>query len=503
MTRKEPDDDISDRTVIRGPVAPRPAGAPAPAMEDSATVFVPGGAAWPAGPSSASETVFLAAPPVADSASRNAAPSGVSPARLDGIRYGSANPLLSAAAPLLMLLGGLRLQPARQDVAALADQVAAAIEAFELKVIKSDAVSPRDAGIAKYVLCAMADDIAGHLPGHAGWSRHAMLARFFGAADSGTGFFEALNSVLAAPEGRSDVLELMHACLSLGFLGQYRNAGASADDLQRIRTDVYETLRYFRARPPQDISPRWQGAPSARPQRRRRVPLWGVAAAAAAVVAGTFFALRTTVTAEGEAAATELLALNPAAPVTIQRAGIVPVAEPAKPAAAAPQTEPQEPVAPPRLERIRSLLGDDIAAGRLSVGSKGDFVTIEIDNRQIFATGGAKATKDFEPIAARIAAALDPEAGAIRIVGHTDTVKPRKSSPFKSNFDLSQARAKAVAAVLTPHLKDAARISAEGKGEDEPIADNATADGRAKNRRVDILIAREDEPAADKADATP
>jgi type VI secretion system protein ImpK len=71
-------------------------------------------------------------------------------------------------------------------------------------------------------------------------------------------------------------------------------------------------------------------------------------------------------------------------------------------------------------------------------------------------------------------------------------VKPRKSSAFKSNFDLSVARAKAVQALMAKLLKDPSRISVDGKGEDEPIADNGTADGRAKNRRVDVMISKQE-----------
>jgi type VI secretion system protein ImpK len=96
------------------------------------------------------------------------------------------------------------------------------------------------------------------------------------------------------------------------------------------------------------------------------------------------------------------------------------------------------------------------------------------------------------PVAQRIAEALNPEPGPIHVIGHTDNVKPRASGPFKSNFDLSVARAKSVEAVLAASLSDASRLVVEGKGEDEPIADNKTPEGRAANRRVEIMIPREE-----------
>ena len=110
----------------------------------------------------------------------------------------------------------------------------------------------------------------------------------------------------------------------------------------------------------------------------------------------------------------------------------------------------------------------------------------------LFQSGRADVKPEFEPVAVRIASALDTERGPIKIVGHTDNVKPKKSSAFKSNFDLSVARAKSVEKMIAPHFSDPSRTAVEGKGEDEPIADNATPEGRAKNRRVDVMIPREE-----------
>ena len=99
---------------------------------------------------------------------------------------------------------------------------------------------------------------------------------------------------------------------------------------------------------------------------------------------------------------------------------------------------------------------------------------------------------EFEPVAERIAAALETEPGPIKVVGHTDNVKPSGTGRFKSNFDLSVARAKAVQDVMAPAISDPARFIVEGKGEHEPIADNSTDEGRAQNRRVEIMIPREE-----------
>ena len=94
-----------------------------------------------------------------------------------------------------------------------------------------------------------------------------------------------------------------------------------------IRRDVYATLRADRPRPAADISPRWQGMTAATGGGGRRVPLWAIAAGLVAVVAGSFFVVRSLATDEADAMAQTVLALDPAAQVTIERADFAPMTE--------------------------------------------------------------------------------------------------------------------------------------------------------------------------------
>jgi type VI secretion system protein ImpK len=402
----------------------------------------------------------------------------------DSVKYAAANPILAAAAPLLILLGQLRLVPVERQAQPLAAHIAEAIETFDRAIEKSDVVE-EDARIAKFALCETADDLIGNLPWPTtdSWAQHSMQRRFFHTEPIGTGFYAALNKILADPASHYDLLELMHACLSLGFEGQYRGVAREDNNLERVRRDVYETLRYFKAHPGEDISPHGQSLAATTTQSPNRLPLWVVAAAATALVTATFFTLRVFITNEGDAVAAELLALNPSTPVVIERADVVSLAEPEKVIA---------PTAMTQLDRIRSALTEEIEGGGLTVTTRGDFIVVEINNLLLFESGRAEAKPEFQSIAVDIVAALEPEPGPIRIVGHTDNVKPRRSSTFKSNFDLSLARAKAVEAMLAPKFSNPSRITVDGKGEDEPVADNATPEGRAKNRRVDVMIPREE-----------
>ncbi|MET3577124.1 type VI secretion system protein ImpK [Mesorhizobium robiniae] len=404
----------------------------------------------------------------------------------DSVSYSAANPILAAAAPLLMLLGQLRLLSVERQAEPLAEHVADTIEKFDRTMEKSG-VPEEDARIAVFALCETADDLIGNMPWPKSddWAQHGMLSRFFHVEPTGTGFFEALNKVLATPEAHYDLLELMHACLSLGFEGQYRGLAREDTDLERVRRDVYETLRYFRARTDEEVSPHWQGMAATMTKSSTRLPLWAVAAAASTLLTAAFFVLRVLITNEGDAAAGQLLALNPSTPVTIERASVAPLAAPVKAA-------PPVAAAVTQIDRIRTALAKNIARGGLIVGTQGRFIVVEINNLLLFQSGRAEIKPEFGPIAADIAAALETEPGPIRIVGHTDNVKPRKSSAFKSNFDLSVARAKAVEAMMAPQFSQPSRITVEGKGEDEPIADNTTPEGRAQNRRVDVMIPKEE-----------
>jgi type VI secretion system protein ImpK len=77
----------------------------------------------------------------------------------------------------------------------------------------------------------------------------------------------------------------------------------------------------------------------------------------------------------------------------------------------------------------------------------------------------------------------------VRIEGHADS-DPVTSLTFPDNVALSRARAEKVAALFRLRLSDPSRVSATGFGATQPIADNSTADGKALNRRVEVVIPR-------------
>ena len=128
----------------------------------------------------------------------------------------------------------------------------------------------------------------------------------------------------------------------------------------------------------------------------------------------------------------------------------------------------------------------------LSSDSQYQYVLLTIKGSVLFASGSAEIKKEAKPILSKISDVLaDFNGYTVEITGHTDNV-PISSSAFKDNNWLSSARALNAAEYLidTAGLNPS-YIKYSGRGEYEPIADNKNADGRAKNRRIEIKIYNE------------
>ena len=168
-------------------------------------------------------------------------------------------------------------------------------------------------------------------------------------------------------------------------------------------------------------------------------------------------------------------ALPPPGAVEILRPGVAVGAAPAV-------TRPVATVAPLLVACLRT-------AGLPENAVAEDFqkVRVRLPSAGLFASGRADLDGSFHPLVACLGRALDGESGRVLVVGHTDSV-PIRSSRFPSNYELSKARAESVRAVLAEAISDPARIVVEGRADTEPVASNTDENGRARNRRVEILL---------------
>lgn len=478
-TGKPPFDpfEAGDRTVIR----PNPGGRRQPLPPQAPSPSAPGTTdeAWLAGSGQSQPLapVQAAPPPVVAGA-------GVKAADLQAIRaldVADENPIMRAARPLLVLLSNLRVSGSQQKVAPLMEAVAQSIGEFE-RDMRNTGVPEDQANTAKYVMCATADDIVQNIPGsdrHV-WTQHSMLSRFFQMRTSGVGFFDELAKAKANPALYYNLLELMHACMSLGFEGQYRSSGGGDVTLQQVRRDVYHTLRHLRPRVGDEISPHWRGQDIAAEAGSARVPGWAVGAIAAALLLGIFIALRLLLSDSAEAFAERMLNLHPSGEVVLARDAYEPFDVASIPANST------------QLERIRAALAEEIASGRAAVDLAGQNILTRLVTDVLFQSGSADIREDVRGVLEKVAQTLDKEPKEILVVGHSDSVPLKSQVRFKSNHDLSVQRAQSVAEVMKPHLADQSRLVVEGRGPDDPIASNKSAEGRAQNRRVDVLLPRTD-----------
>jgi chemotaxis protein MotB len=123
-------------------------------------------------------------------------------------------------------------------------------------------------------------------------------------------------------------------------------------------------------------------------------------------------------------------------------------------------------------------------------------LTVDILDRVLFDTGEALLKPGGQQVLRQVAEVLAqyPERPVL-VIGHTDNVpfRPGSRGLYASNWELSTARATAAVRFLCEQAGvDPRRLGAVGYGEFRPLADNATADGRAKNRRITLVVLAED-----------
>jgi chemotaxis protein MotB len=150
------------------------------------------------------------------------------------------------------------------------------------------------------------------------------------------------------------------------------------------------------------------------------------------------------------------------------------------------------PQAPPRLDLVRDelarVLADAIAAGQLELIEDARGLVVSLPERATFAPASTDMTASALELVGRVAIAVQPFDRPLRIEGHTDNV-PISTREFRSNWELSTARAATVIRFLIERVAfDPRRLSAAGYGEFHPRVANDSAENRARNRRVDIVI---------------
>ncbi|MEM1431499.1 MAG: type IVB secretion system protein IcmH/DotU [Pseudomonadota bacterium] len=517
----EPDD--ADRTVIkpnlggrRASPAAQPAAAPAPNFDPLANPMAPqqpaGGAAPAADPSAYG---------MPQQAMPQAVPGGNTAPGEPNVEAGMTgmNRLNAAAATLFSLVSRIRNRAQHMDPDKLRRSVIAEVRGFENRCLQAG-IEAQEVKIARYAICATLDDVVLNTPwgSQSSWAMQSMVGTFHKETVGGDRFYDLLARLEKEPGKNIDLLEFMYMCLSLGFEGRLRVEPNGIDRHMQIRAGLARIVRGQRGPWERDLSPHWKGVDLPHKVLSIWKPVWLTTATVAILLTITFLGLSYLLNRDGEHVLGQMSVLDTGVVATLKRVAPEPIPPALPPSAsltAGGQTEGETPREP--------LLEDEVAEGLVEVIEDVTKVTVRVSGRAMFASASDQLQPEYQDLVDRVAEELATVSGQIVVVGHSDNI-PIRSSRFPSNMHLSLARAEAVMARMAPVLDagaeaqradaqqltqdnastgellvsapqqtlGASRMKAEGRADKEPIASNDTPEGRAKNRRIEIILVKED-----------
>lgn len=401
----------------------------------------------------------------------------VRPARI------SANPLLVAFAGLLEFAPELEDAVAPDDPEALRARLLGELTAGRDAAVTAGAPLAR-ADAAAWAVAALLDDLALHTPwgGASAWPRQPLVVALTGDVDVGERFFARLEELERNPTRDPHLLELHYLCLALGFRGRYRVPGRAGDQsLAAVRAAAARFLRDPAAET-EPLSPNWQGVLAPDAPRRFGVPIWVMAVAALVLVTAIYAALSLRLGERSDDLFTLVRALPPPERAEIYRPERTEAAAPAPAESVDFALLPLfEDAAPPGL--LPALKGRE----SVSLAT----LVLQWPDPELFQSARASLTDGFEPLIASIGEVIAGNLdviGNVTVVGHTDSVPLQTKNPLSTNQRLSEARAETIARLLAATGIPPDRLRAEGRAATEPVAPNDSREGRALNRRVEILV---------------
>ncbi len=369
--------------------------------------------------------------------------------------------MVPLAMPLLQLIARLRSVP-RADPVALRERMAGALRSFQERALAAGHQT-EVVRRAHYALCVWSDDAVAQTP----WGAPAdpagsMVSRFYPTVGPGR-----LDDVLRQLVDKAGQMRAALEVVALGAsLAPPRDGGE--DQRQRVLAALQQVEPA-----PSALSETWRGVDAPYRQSRTRLPLWVAAAAGAAVAGAVFLLLQMRVNAEGDALFARMLAAPPASMPRLEREAV-----PLPPPAPLPPTEPTA------ADRLRARLS---ALPAVSVDGTAAVPVVRIANAALFDATGARLRPGADKLLAAVADALRPEQGRLLVLGFVDN-QPVRNVAFGSAFKLSAARAEAVRTALGRSLGKATPIEAQGRADANLLAPNDTAEGRARNSRIEIVL---------------
>lgn len=386
-------------------------------------------------------------------------------ARLAAVKAAQ-NPLLEAAQPLLRALADTPVHLDADLVTVLHRLLEREVTTFQ--ALCNDAeIRHEHAVAASYALCTALDEAVnstewgGGKDGGAGvWAVKQLAAHFHGDTKGGDKFFLLVGRLAASPQEHTDLLELMYQILGLGFEGRFSTETNGRRQLETVRHRLFTLLASARGDVPTNLSPHWKGVGAGKFRLLRSVPVWVTVVLLALVLLGLFAWYKYQLLHTSEDVQQRIAAIGQMRPPP------------------APSVKPM---------RLKELLSAEIARGTVSVDEDERHSAVTFKGDDMFVPGQARLSAKSLPVLTKVADEINQVTGTVQVVGHSDN-RPIKTREFPDNHVLSEKRAAVVAQVLQDKGVAPSRLKIEGRGDTVPIADNATAAGRARNRRVDIVV---------------
>lgn len=389
-------------------------------------------------------------------------PSGEPPAtRLRAVEEAQ-NPLLEAARVLLRALADMPDDLDLQGIDQLHLLLKQEVRIFQRLCEQANIRRDHMIG-ARYCLCTALDDAAMQTPWGkretgVRWIATGLATEFHEDRHGGDKIYLLIGRLMTEPQEHIDLLEVIYRVLSLGFMGRYRHEADGARKHDAVRKRLFNEIQAQRGIVPMALSPHVASDAKGRRMSVYDFPVWISFAVLGVILLGLFGWFKYHLLDQSTALEKQIVDVGRMTP---------------PPA--------------PRLPHLKELLTNEIAAGTVSVDEDARHSAVTFKGDSMFAPGGVAVKASTGPLLTKIANELMKVPGKVVVTGYTDNV-PIRSRQFASNDALSLERATQVMQTLQSAGVPASRLEAIGKGEADPIGDNANPQGRALNRRVAITV---------------
>src|SRR5690606_927801 len=242
----------------------------------------------------------------------------------------------------------------------------------------------RVVAVGHYCLCGLIDDIVLNTPwgAHGTWRSRSLVGTLHHDVAAGERFFDYLDQATRQPERNGPILELMNACLAMGFEGRYRLVPHGGATLQQVRGELAGILTRLGRPEDEELSGHWRGVEAKHVPIAQRIPVWVYGAATLGVLVLLYAAFALRLGGIGSRLDTLAASLPPVGPVSIVREAPAAVPElPPPPAVTA--LEPD----------LRACLPEPAKSREDTVTEDLGKVRVRLPNAGLFASGRA----DLEP----------------------------------------------------------------------------------------------------------